>query len=274
MTVPYHNYGASALIIWGAADAEWVRERIQGPWEPVLGKDGRAQVSIWVVDYRDTNLNPYQEVIVTFCVAHRHRKESVRPVEYSHQLLQMLEDKEIYGYIYKLWLDEQLPVDYGRELLGCDKYLDPGMTVDIKGKAASFVCHHVPGERNREAAEPELLLKAELTLENKTHLSSLIGSFGIARTLGMASGVRTNWHVVNPAGVMDRPDSEKYNPVWTAVFETSPKFTTARKTDKIEFGETSELRQMNFVPSLYQADDNLRAVLLPAWSFSPVDSAE
>ena len=34
--------------------------------------------------------------------------------------LQLFDDKVAYPYIYKLWLDKKLPVEYGRELLGCD----------------------------------------------------------------------------------------------------------------------------------------------------------
>ena len=42
--IPYHNYDSELVIIWGSASAEWVQERIVGPWKPLLGKDGRAQV--------------------------------------------------------------------------------------------------------------------------------------------------------------------------------------------------------------------------------------
>ena len=59
-----------------------------------------------------------------------------------------------------------------------------------------------------------------LTTDN-AHLGSLVGAFGLRRTLGMAAGVRGSWHVVNPPGIMARPESDRYNPVWTFWFETS-----------------------------------------------------
>ena len=48
--VPYHNYGADSVIIWGTADAAWVGKAIKGAYKPLLGEDGRAQVSVWCVE--------------------------------------------------------------------------------------------------------------------------------------------------------------------------------------------------------------------------------
>merc|ERR1712151_666497 len=99
------------------------------------------------------------------------------------------------------------------------------------------------------------------------HLASLVGAFGLRRTLGMAAGVRGSWHVVNPPGIMARPDTEKYNPVFTFWFETAPKFTTV-KEDTLEYG--GELKAMRFRATLLQHDPALKAVLLPAWSYTHV----
>eukprot|EP00316_Scyphosphaera_apsteinii_P001446 CAMPEP_0119300808 /NCGR_PEP_ID=MMETSP1333-20130426/2705_1 /TAXON_ID=418940 /ORGANISM="Scyphosphaera apsteinii, Strain RCC1455" /LENGTH=311 /DNA_ID=CAMNT_0007302709 /DNA_START=42 /DNA_END=977 /DNA_ORIENTATION=- len=264
--VPYHNYDADALIIWGAADPSWVQARLRGPWRPLLDKDGRALVSLWVVDYKDTVINPYKELIIAFSVVHTSKPDPGR-VTSPHQQLQLFDDKQASPYIYKLWLDQQLPITYGRDLLGCDKYLDEKMGLQFDGPNATFEFRHVEGELHVAGAGP--LLKGSLKLREGTHLRQLIGAYGLTRTLGMALGASGKWHVVNPPGVMARPDTASVNPVWTFAYETTPKFTSARDSDDLVYG--GELADMGFKASLYQHDAHLKGVLLPPWSFTPVE---
>ena len=61
-------------------------------------------------------MNPYKEFLVVFMVNHASCS--------AYKQLQKYDDKDASPYIYKLWLDETLPVDFGREFLGCDKYQD------------------------------------------------------------------------------------------------------------------------------------------------------
>lgn len=242
-----------------------MQERIVGPWKPLLGTDGRAQVALWLVDYKDTVVNAYKELIIVFSVVHV--SKSVEPISFAHQQLQLLDDKLACGYIYKLWLDEKLPVAYGRELLGCDKYLDPDMKLEFgSGGGASFDFHHVAKEVNAPPAGP--LLSGKLKLKDGMHLMSLVSAYGLGRTLGMAAGATNSWHVVNPPGVMKVPNSKAYNPVWDFMYETSPKFTTAREADELVYG--GELQAMGFKAELYQHDPHIRAVLLPPWTMVPV----
>ena len=265
---PYHNYDADALIIWGEADAEWVSSKIEGEWEPVLdSKSGKAQVALWVVDYRDTNINPYKEFIVVFTVRHKTFPAATASLPSPLHALRLFEDKVAYPYIYKLWLDEEIPVMYGRELIGCDKYLDNNMKVNFEKKSVSFEFNHVDGERNSPAAGS--LCKANLKLRDQTNLGGLIGAYGFFRTLGMASGARGSWHVVTPPGVM--PSTEKHNPVWDFVYETSPKFTPACDKDDIVYG--GELADMKFTARIYQHDSHIRALLLAPHTFVPIKSS-
>ena len=276
--VPYHSYHSDATIVWGAADAEWVKGAIKGPYTPLLGKDGRAQVALWAVEYKDTMLNPYKEYIIVFAVVPNGRGGTAPTVAFPHQQLQLFEDKQAYPYIYKLWLDKQLPTNYGRQLLGCDKYFDPAMKVEYGRRTLTMEAHHVEGELNAAEATTGPLVKGTIKFAEAGHLGSLISAFGLCRTLGMAAGVRGSWHVVNPPGIMDRTDSALYNPVWTFHFETSPKFTSAPKAkgtstravapSGLEYG--GELKAMKFEALLFQHDPKLRAVLLPPWSYTAV----
>jgi hypothetical protein len=329
--VPYHSYHSDATIIWGAADMEWVKGALKGPYKPLLGKDGRAQVALWAVEYQDTMLNPYKEYIIVFAVVPNGRG-TAPTVAFPHQQLQLFEDKQAFPYIYKLWLDKQLPTTYGRQLLGCDKYFDPAMKVAYGRRTLSMEAHHVAGEVNSAAAAAAgPLVRGTIKFAEAGHLGprsssqhyhhtpppspthhpyaqaghlrSLISAFGLCRTLGIASGVRGSWHVVNPPGIMERPDSALYNPVpptrpnpqtlplpraqpagqeitrshlasrcqvWTFHFETSPKFTRAPKAKGIALEYGGELKAMGFEALLYQHDPKLRAVLLPPWTYTAV----
>lgn len=244
---------------------------MRGPWDPLLGTDGRAKLALWLVDYKDTVVNAYKELIVVFSVVHRSGK-SVPPVSFAHQQLQLFDDKQACPYIYKLWLDQQLPVSYGRDLLGCDKYLDCEMKLDFspEGGQVRFDFHHVAGEVNAPPAGP--LLSGKLRLADGMHLTSLVSAYGLLRTLGMAAGASNTWHVVNPPGVIKAAHSAAHNPVWDFVYETSPKFTTAKPEDELVCG--GELAGMGFSAELYQHDPHIRAVLLPPWTMVPVGSDE
>ena len=262
--IPYHNYDADALVIWGTADQESVQELIEGPWVPLLDSHGRAQVSLWVVDYADTVLGPYKELIFVFSILHENSPTfSVgRPL----QQLPLFDDRLAYSYVYKLWLDQQIPIDYGRELFGADKYLDSAMKIEHSKGRSSFEFHHVEEERNSPGAG--LLLSGNLELRDQLQLGGLVNAYGLLRTLGMASGARASWQAVTPPGIMDRRKSEQYNPVWNFVAETNPRFTAVDPNDEIAFG--GELQAMDFRPVLYQHDPHLKTVLLAPWTYTRV----
>ena len=272
--IPYHNYDAEVVIIWGSASPEWVQERIVGPWKPLLGKDGRAQVALYVFDYKDTVVNPYKELLIVFSTVHA--SKSVAPISFAHQQLQLFDDKVALPYVYKLWLDgtARLSVAYGRELLGLDKYLDPAMKLDFGNGGVSFAFQHVTNEVNAPPAGPMLSGKLKLrgipVNRDMMHLPSLVSAYGLRRTLGMAAGATNAWHVVSTPGILKTAvNSKDYNPVWDFVYETMPEFTTASKADDLVYG--GELKAMGFKAELYQHDPHIRAVLLPPWTMVPVN---
>ena len=51
----------------------------------LLGKDGRAQVALWLVDYKDTVVNPYKELIIVFSTVPA--SKSVAPISFAHSVL-------------------------------------------------------------------------------------------------------------------------------------------------------------------------------------------
>jgi hypothetical protein len=265
--LPYHNYDAEVLVVWGSADADAIRRRLDGPWIPMLDSDGRALMTLWVVDYKDTVLGPYKELIWVFSVWHEDRPGPV--VTQPLQQLQLFDDKAGFAYVYKIWLDQQIPVDYGRELFGADKYLDQTMTIEFAKRQASFEFHHVEGERNDPGAG--LLISGNLKLQSRMEVGRLINAYGLARTVGMAAGARGSWQVVTPPGILDRNASEQYNPVWNFPYETNPKFTPATPDDDLQVG--GEPKEVDFKPWMYHHDPHLKTVLLAPWTYMRVAGA-
>jgi len=192
-------------------------------------------------------------------------------------------------YIYKEWQNKQLPADYGRELLGIDKYNDPAAKLlfqkrkydetDSLSEEALFCnmeFHHVDGEAHRENDEesPTMLVSGCLELREQSNYSDLIGTYGMVRGLGISNGYTGTWKTVTPPGIHARESSKNYNPVFDYTFETVPVYTTPEERDqyKLEFG--GELNDMNFKPSLYQHDPHQRSVMLPPWTFTNVQDCE
>jgi len=270
--VPYHNYDADALIVWGDADPTAVQEKIIGPWVPLLNKEGRAQVSTWIIDYKSTVVNPYKELVVVFTVVHK--SDKVPPVNIPEENLPLLDDKKAFAYVYKLYLDKQLPVDYGRELLGCDKYLDTKMHIEFKPTGewgfptqCKFDFNHVEGEANSPLAGP--LLEGNVKLVDNVNFSRLVSAYGFFKTLGMAGGASNIWHVVTPPDII--AGSETGNPVWAFAYETSPKFTLFEDLPDSEIKTGGELQAMDFKPVCLQHDSHLKAVLTAPFKFVDED---
>jgi len=276
VAIPYHNYDSNCLIVWGSADAGWVSNKLKGQqFVPLLDTMGRAMVSAWIVDYKDTVIKPYKELVLNFHVVppeHQGRPPKV-PAGHTITQLQLFEDKKAYPYIYKLWLDKELPIKYGRELLGCDKYLDTSMQISFKGLNASVEFHHVQGELNTPTPGP--IMSGNVKLDwtpprlGGTGLWSLVRAYGVRRVLGMTFGAKASWHVVNPPGIIDRPDSVGYNPVWDFWFQSKPTFTNAPTSNNFKYG--GEMAEMGFKEHIYQHDSHLQAVLLPPWTFAKVE---
>lgn len=272
----FHNYSSETLIIWGSADAEKVKQKIEGPWQPVTNAEGKALVSLWAIKYRSTVVNPYTELVLVLMV--NHKSQPALQCDTPQQRLQKYDDKEAFPYIYKLWLDEELPVNYGRELLGCDKYIDPAMKMDCTPAGwttraeIDFEFHHMEGEIN--GPTPGLMLKGKLSLADGMGLGGLIGAYGLMRTLSMAGGAQNNWHLVNAPGVIEQSNMsgapegatpQNCNPIWDMYYETSPKFSEASPEDDIEYG--GELKEIDFAAEMYQHDPNFKAVLLAPWHY-------
>ena len=137
VATPYHNYSSDTLLIHGWADAAAVKSRLPAGFHPVTNaKTGKAICTFWVVNYRKTTVGPYKELVVVYVVAD---EPGVTITCGSVHCVNVINTRPgVRQYIDKLWLDEALPIEYGRHLLGCDKYKGSVMQVDRTGDTLDF----------------------------------------------------------------------------------------------------------------------------------------
>eukprot|EP00657_Telonema_sp_P-1_P004339 TRINITY_DN20024_c0_g1_i1.p1 TRINITY_DN20024_c0_g1~~TRINITY_DN20024_c0_g1_i1.p1 ORF type:complete len:160 (+),score=43.74 TRINITY_DN20024_c0_g1_i1:187-666(+) len=69
--IPYHNYDSEVVIVHGWANPDGVRSKItNSAFHPVIDSTtGKALASFWVVDYKNTSVDPYKELVVVYTVA-------------------------------------------------------------------------------------------------------------------------------------------------------------------------------------------------------------
>jgi hypothetical protein len=121
--VPFRCADGDELLLLGVADLSDLTEMLAGQgYYPVATADGKGIVSLWVGDYRDTSIGPYHEMALTVVAAKTH-------LTVSHgspfDLLAAAANPAVVNFVQRLYLDQQVPIDYGREVNGLPKYKAP-----------------------------------------------------------------------------------------------------------------------------------------------------
>jgi len=121
-TIPFHAYQSNALIILGTANLNKMKDIMKGQdYQPVSTEDGKAVVVFWFMNYPNSTAGPYKELV--YAIISSKDPMTVNWYQDPFQLAKLYLDSHIIFYVNKLWLTEQLPIDYGIEILGTDKYL-------------------------------------------------------------------------------------------------------------------------------------------------------
>ncbi len=126
--VPYACRSVDFAVLHGSADLEVVRRLLAGQrYQPVSVGSGKTAAALWLADYYDTTVGPYKEFILSFPV-------SLKPLEVvasaPMELLMAGAHAEATILCQKLILNQQVPIDYGREVHGHAKHPTP-QPVDI-----------------------------------------------------------------------------------------------------------------------------------------------
>lgn len=266
--VPYHNYDSNALLIHGWADPAGVSAMIANKaFHPVINRNnGKALATFWVVDYKNTSVGPYKEFVVVFTV-------STTPgltVDCTtiHCVNVVNTQPGIRQYIYKLWLDQDLPIEYGRLLLGCDKFKSK-MSISVNDDSIwAFDFEDDSTLSLGSLFSGKLGLNPGILPGYIAHLPYLIWEMGLVKATFFVINPAefTRWAATGPPGVatgLVPAVPIDASPLWGALFVTDPRFTWAADGDDLKLGE--HWAGLKFEPVLYQHDTNLRAILLGAW---------
>ena len=123
LAVPFAIYDGRVALLLGTAELTALDAITAGSgYHPVVTDDGRGLAALMISDFPDTNAGPYREVLAAFAVNQDRVTVSTRN-PYAH-LAEMLNPAH-HVWMHKLILTEQMPIDWGREVVGYDKDPDP-----------------------------------------------------------------------------------------------------------------------------------------------------
>jgi hypothetical protein len=245
--VPFHGYSMDPVIIQGLVDLKYAKEILKNEdWVPVGTRDGKALASIWFMHYDNCTLRAYQEIIFAIVVA-----QNPLTVDVDNDLsigTLPLTNPSTRFLSWRLWLDSQIAIDYGRELLGIDKR---SMTVDAWTIKDTF-------REYRIQSQGKMLLNAELTMNSGT-LSQLAFIPSAVSAVGFKGLSLEEMYmpVSQMKGVVKGTTNNVYLHFWV---RGDPILTSWKSSSfKLEFGD--ELKGWQFVPKYIQWMPNERFVV-------------
>lgn len=221
---------------------------------PIKTTDGRGIASFWLIDYPSSGIGPYDEVVVTVLVAPADKAAVPCSSTEAHcgPYALYLHDGVV-SFSYKLWLDKEVPVAYGRELLGTDKYLAKSLKVDISADGSVDVS--LP-------ALAEVHLQRQSALSTLSVLPKLALTGGIFNTLRLLAATPIlHLTLVTPIGVAEGFDDRA--PFVPTVLINDPAATInpwdpAKDSIKL----SGEFEALKFAPATVQQSKNFRFALL------------
>jgi hypothetical protein len=132
MPLPLAYYDGHLTVLLGSANLAALGTITAGSgYYPVATHDGQAIAGLFVGDFGDTGVGPYREVTIAFPV--NERKATVSTQNPYAFLSETLNPKNKV-WMHKLILNELMPIDWGREILGFDKNPVP-QDIDVRTTA-------------------------------------------------------------------------------------------------------------------------------------------
>jgi len=119
--VPFHAYDAESHLIWGSADAKIIKQLLKDQdYFPITTTDGRGLMAFQTIGYANSTGGPYRELVVVIAVSHLPNivVEATTAVQQYWNLFHPYH----FMYVHRLWLNEQFPIEWGREFIALDKH--------------------------------------------------------------------------------------------------------------------------------------------------------
>jgi len=247
--VPFHGYSMDGVFLQGLVDLNYAKEMLKNEdWQPVGTRDGKALGSVWFMNYSNCTLRSYREIIFAILVS---QKPGGLIVDVDNELkigTLAITDPSIRYISWRLWLDSQIAIDYGRELLGIDKKT---MKVDTWETKDTFRKYSIQ-------SQGKMLFQGEFTM-NTAGISQLAFIPSAINAVGIKglSLEETYFAVSQMKGVVSGTTNNMYLHFFV---RGDPVFTTWDSSAfKLELGD--EVKGWQFVPKYIQWMPNERFVV-------------
>ncbi|MDH3427900.1 MAG: acetoacetate decarboxylase family protein, partial [Gemmatimonadota bacterium] len=245
--LPLHVYSCSMTIVHGTVDLELVQKLTDGQnLEPVVlrekGAPDRAVAQLWLNQYLDTNIGPYQETMVSFSCT----TPGTTPVfKYNNYLstLKPFVDSGCLLLIPWLYLDTDYPIAVGRQVWGFPKKLGR-LESEWQASRYSQETHTEDGDLVLQASiDMKLGFLAELKA-----IALMFRGLGIGTTLRLLTSLFNSATAITPTVLKQTHAPVKYSGL--------PRLFPWSAGDTLEWGEKpefgAELSAMGFNPRAVQ----------------------
>jgi len=154
--VPFYCHSANMVMLHGLVEFDAVGRLLEGQnYLPVILDNGKGIACLWVVQYEDTSCGPYHEVILTFVTS---RRRLLLGYDTPMDVLGAALHTEAMTFSYTLYLNQRVPIEYGRELHGIPKHRTP-RPIDIS--LTESRCRFTLGSEGRHAVRGDIQLPQE-----------------------------------------------------------------------------------------------------------------
>ncbi len=263
---PYHCYDADAVIISGTVALGGARRLLENEnCAPVVlrrsGAPDRGIAQIWLNLYRDTNVGPYREVVISFTAS----SEATTPlVEYVNpvSLVSPNIDPRCVTFTRWLYLDSQLAIDAGREVWGFPKYMaEVFFNGEATGNTGLFdnttLKHRTVTADGKEVLQTRLVLE-QSRWERLEVAWQVMRALGVGTLASLARESEAESTILTPVLL-----KQVVTPVKTV---GSPALHPWRPENELTFGSDTQggraLAELDFEPLLVQAIPQLKFIML------------
>lgn len=195
---PYYCYNAEIMILKGLCDSGPIARALEKEGLfPVCAPNGKAPVSIWINDLKDTVIGPYREIVFAFDAWTRPNTVARFRTGDPYGLLYSFFGGQCITYLHTLYISSPLSIMWGREMQAFPKHPEPTrIEADFGRRSIRFDTHWegkplLQGLVGRRWGPLAFLRQAY----------SLVDNFGVAAVAGFLSSPVVTLDVAMPLAV-------------------------------------------------------------------------
>jgi len=286
LPVPFHCYDADALVFHGQGSFSYFEKLVENEmFTPIHVDDDRQHtlMNIWIMNYIDTAIGGYQEVVVGVLVNQGEHSKRVHCVNEFCLSNLLAFDPEISFYAVKLWLSSDNAIRYGRDKLGLDKVhciqchihrhpTKPNQITshhadDVNGVDTTLVwkSFHFTDDNDHPLISGHVL-ESNSIFTQILHIPKMIAQCGFARLLKLLSMGYASQTMLGRPNITST-GFKTYNPRIQGIFkvnpwEFDPKFQLFDEKSDLLILDGPQLGPTQFKPLMYHRSSHMQFVLL------------